>query len=144
MLSIGWEKSIKQINTIDTMGEQNVFYNIHERCNVEVDMEALLEEVNADIDASLPSFDPTSQIESDILTARSLEFSTNYTVQGLGRIMDYYKLSKRRMKKDELVQTLVIFEDDICNGHIVDRRRRLWENMEELKEDPYFAKFISF
>ena len=126
------------------MGEQNVFYNIHEKCNVEVDLDTLLEEVNADIDASLPSFDQSGQIEADIQTARSLEFSTNYTVQGLGRIMDYYKQSKRRMKKNELVQALVIFEYDICNGHIVDRRRRLWENIEELKEDPYFTKFISF
>ena len=74
----------------------------------------------------------------------TVELSTNYTVQGLSRIMEYYGLSRRKLKKDEMVQTIVMYEDNPDNWSIVEKRRRLWQNMEELAEDPYLSKYVSF
>ena len=62
----------------------------------------------------------------------------------LGQIMDFYNLDKKKLKKDEQVQSIVLYESNIDNIHIVENRKRLWENIEELKNDPYFSKFILF
>ncbi len=73
-----------------------------------------------------------------------LDYSTNYTVKSLGQIMDYYELSYRKLKKDEIIQILVLFENDPLNWELVERRRHFWDNIAELKEDKYFKKFIVF
>ena len=80
----------------------------------------------------------------DKAMALELEYSTNYTVKQLSQILDYYEISKRKLRKDEMVQILVMFETDAQNASLVSRRKRLWANAQELREDPYFAKFIVF
>ena len=128
------------------MPQENVFYNIQEREAESPTMEfdQLMQEINDSVDAAAAGCRAPEYPDSDLLAARALELSTNYTVQGLGRIMEYYGLSKRRLKKDEIVQELVMFEDDASNEEIVYRRRRLWENIEELKDDSYLARYVTF
>ena len=140
------KKSIKQIIEGIFMPQENVFYNIQERETETptVDFDQLMREINESLDAASAECNTPDSLDADLLAARALEFSTNYTVQGLGRIMEYYGLSKRRMKKDEIVQELVIFEDEMSNEEIVCRRRRLWDNLEELKEDSYLARYVTF
>ena len=43
-----------------------------------------------------------------------------------------------------MIQLLIFFEEDLLNVEFVNRRRRLWENIKELKEDKYFSKYIVF
>ena len=47
-------------------------------------------------------------------------------------------------EKDEMVQMLIMFEEDPENIEIVERRRRMWSYVNELKEDKYFSKYIIF
>lgn len=128
------------------MPQENVFYNIQERepKSPTMEFDQLMQEINDSLDAAAAGCEAPKYSDTDLLAARALEFSTNYTVQGLGRIMEYYGLSKRRLKKDEIVQELVMFEEDASNEEIVFRRRRLWDNIEELKDDTYLARYISF
>ena len=73
-----------------------------------------------------------------------LYYSENYTIKGLSQILQYYGLSKGKMVKDEMLQVLLFFEMDTLNHEIVERRMRLWRNIQELKTDVYFSKYILF
>ena len=73
-----------------------------------------------------------------------LYYSTNYTIKGLLQILQYYGLPKNKMVKEELIQVLLFYETDPDNKFKVERRMRLWSNVQELKADAYFSKYILF
>ena len=58
--------------------------------------------------------------------------------------MDYYELSKKNMRKDEMIQLIILFEIDPTNSQIVNKRHTLWSYINDLKQDKYFSKFILF
>jgi hypothetical protein len=78
------------------------------------------------------------------------ELYTSYSVKSLTQILDYYSINKyninnkKKLVKDEIIQMLVIFETDIDNEYLVKKRRRLWDNINELQNDPFFKNFIIF
>lgn len=119
--------------------EANMTYKIKEtNLNTsEIDLTSLI----AEVESTTPI---CSDISTDSIIALELDYSTNYNIKQLGQILDYYKINKRKMKKDEQIQAIIFYESDIENIHIVENRKRLWENIEELKSDPYFSKFILF
>ena len=72
-------------------------------------------------------------------------YASIYNVKQLTHILHYYGIQKKgKITKDELIQLVLFFELEPANKDIVQRRMRLWENMEELKNDPYFSKYILF
>jgi hypothetical protein len=85
--------------------------------------------------------DNDSDVDQNFL---EVEYSTCYNVKSLSQIMDYYELSKKNMRKDEMIQLIILFEIDPINLPIVNRRRRMWRHINELKRDKYFNKFILF
>ena len=120
------------------MAEQNIKYKIKEKHikRNKVNLEELIKEVdNKSVNGLL---------EIDSMMALEIDYSTNYTVKSLSQILDYYELNYRKLKKDEIIQMLVLFENDPLNCELVERRRGLWDNIAELKEDKYFKKFILF
>ena len=74
--------------------------------------------------------------------ALELNYKLNYTTKYLGHILDYYGISKTKLNKDAIIRKLVEFEINVNNSEIVERRKYLFDNMEELKHDIYFKKFI--
>ena len=68
----------------------------------------------------------------------------NYGVKALTQVLQYYGIYKSKMIKDEMIQVLVFYETDIQHAALVQRRLRLWQNIKELKTDPYFSKYIMF
>lgn len=130
---------------------ENISYRIREmEGNNEVrSLDELMDEINCDIDAAVLTREESSLFNEDnrrceLMDVWTVELSTNYTVRGLSRIMEYYGLSRRKLKKNEMVQTIVMYEGDPDNWSIVEKRRRLWQNIEELVEDPYLSKYVSF
>ena len=123
--------------------EANMIYKIKENStdNKEIDLESLLAEVN---EKHKILETKNNHMESDIYIALELNYETNYSVKQLGQILDYYGISKKKLKKDELIQAILLFEQDDNNIFIVETRKRLWENIQELKQDKYFSKFIIF
>jgi hypothetical protein len=82
---------------------------------------------------------------NDICDVEQLKLYYNmYTIKNLQQIIQYYGLQKNKMVKEELIQVLLFFEMEPENKSIVERRLRLWQNIQELKNDPYFSKFILF
>ena len=60
----------------------------------------------------------------------------------LRRIVEFYDLKKKR-KKVELIEDIVIYETVYENVEEVIRRRKLWFFMNEIKEDKYLKKYIN-
>ena len=80
-----------------------------------------------------------SDAEADFIT-----YYTYYNVKDLYKILEYYSLPKSKLKKDELIQMIVLYENDFNNYEIVQRRKLLWHYIEELKNDDYMKKYILF
>jgi hypothetical protein len=130
------------------MTVENVFYSVREKDELDsttgqdatIDIDALMAEINNGIDCSIGHSDE-EDVRMDILM---VELSTNYSVQGLSRIMEYYGLSRKKLRKAEMIQIIIMYEDDPINLDIVERRRHLWKNLEELAQDPYLSGYVSF
>ena len=138
---------------------ENIFYYIKEVKNNKdsnkiIDLNELKNEINYNsIQETFETFEIFNYNGESELTRQELQdkayilendYLNNYTVKSLGQIMDYYELNKKNLKKDEIVQILVIFESEPQNEPLVEKRLRLWENIKELKKDKYFSKYIIF
>ena len=138
---------------------ENIFYYIKEvknntDSNKIIDLNELKNEINYNsIQETFETFEIFNYNGETELTTQELQdkayilendYLNNYTVKSLGQIMDYYELNKKNLKKDEIIQILVIFEREPQNEPLVEKRLRLWENIKELKKDKYFSKYIIF
>ena len=119
--------------------EENISYSLCEPKTDEkenVSYNELLREVDL--------LEMTTDFHFDDYMAKEVNYSTNYTRKELDRIADYYDISKRKKKKDEIIQDIVIFEQDPTNIEVVFRRQKLWTYMQEIKDDKYLRKFLIF
>ena len=135
---------------------ENIQYAIIEKSekNISDDLcrDELLKDVNHIVDKELKNNQEHLDLLEDYVElsehadayAREVDFSINNNVSELRRIMDYYEIPKRRMKKNEMIEELILFEQDISNIDIVTHRRYLWDSINELKADPFMSKYISF
>jgi hypothetical protein len=73
-------------------------------------------------------------------------YDMNYTLKQLLFICEYYNISKgiklNKMKKQDIIEQIIIFENDISNFNIVTKRKQLWYFMDELKSDKFMKKYI--
>ena len=129
-------------SSIINNNNSSIFYNFEEKEHYENKIINVDDFMN-EMELSYSSMTNSSDGDSDD-SVLELEYSTCYNVKGLSQIMDYYKLNKKNMRKDEMIQLIILFETDIKNSTIVNRRRRLWSHINELKRDKYFSKFILF
>jgi hypothetical protein len=106
---------------------ENINYSFYEKENKKVD----------DIDTFLYEY------TYDINELKTY-YEENFTLKELSQVFQYYGLQKNKMVKDEMLQLLVLFETDPVNKSVVERRMRLWQNIRELKTDPFFKKYILF
>ena len=82
--------------------------------------------------------------EYDNIMAQQIDYSQNYNMNKLHHIANYYNLPKRKLKKIELIDSIVQFENNPENYVIVYNRKRLWHYLSELQNDNYFGKFVIF
>lgn len=78
----------------------------------------------------------------DATMAMQLEYTLNYNVKQLKSIASYYKINTRNMKKEEIIENIILFEVTEENQNIVYQRKRLWYFVEELKNDEFFNNII--
>jgi len=65
-----------------------------------------------------------------------------FTKKELERICEYYTISKRKKRKADLIQDIIIFEQDKLNSELVNRRIEMWYCIEQIKNDNYLKKFL--
>ena len=125
------------------MLNKNVSFSLVENKNSpdnSVTYESLKEKV--DKQANYLSQNNFDDVNMDDYIASEIDYNENYTKKQLDRIADYYQIPKRKKKKAELVEEIVIFENDLSNYEIAERRKLLWFYMEEIKNDNYLSKFL--
>jgi len=91
------------------------------------------------------NFDFSSDNESKILS-KCMAYELEYNVKQLTRICEYYGISKEikmnKLKKTDIIDFLIDFEENIENIEIVFKRQQLWYFMSELKNDKFMKKYV--
>jgi hypothetical protein len=82
----------------------------------------------------------------DNLYTNLIHYDINYTVKQLLLICDYYGIAKdlksNKCNKCDVLNTLVIYENNIENNIKVNKRKKLWNNINELKNDKFMKKYV--
>ena len=125
------------------MANKNLSYSLTEKnktTDSDVTYESLIEQVNAE-SSKLDDLN-MDYLTIDDYVASEMDYDTNYTKKQLEFICDYYGISKRKKKKQELVEEIVIFEKEPSNFDIVQRRKTMWFYIEEISNDSFLSKFL--
>ena len=107
----------------------------------EVTYDSLVNLVNEQT-KDLPIDDWNDELSLDDYVASEIDYNENYTKKQLDLIADYYEISKRKKKKAELIEEIVIFEKEPSNYDITQRRKTLWFYIEEINNDSFLSKFL--
>ena len=100
----------------------------------------LYEQINATIDHS-------DAWNADERIAMALDYETNYKLNDLRRIINYYNdedklIQPASRKKCDIIDSLIDFELDISNHKIVSRRKTLWFYIKEISEDKHLSRYL--
>lgn len=110
-------------------------YNIEE-----INME---NEMNEEINDWLHTMD---EEDNELIYSHFVNYNENYTVKDLLLICEYYGFAKEmksnKFNKEQIINYLIAFENNIENTDIVFRRQNMWFYIEELKTDKFMKKFI--
>ena len=120
-----------------TEGTNNITFSLQEKCK-EAESNITYEELLQEVDV----IDMNSVVGVDDYIACEINYQTNYTKKELDRIADYYGISKRKKRKDALIEDIVVFEKDLANIEKVFQRKKLWSYVEEIKKDKYLRQFL--
>lgn len=118
---------------------ENISFSLQETCSDKSDENIVSYE---DLVKEVDLMEMTSIIGMDDYIAMEVDYQTNYLKKDLERIADYYEISKRKKRKEQLVEDIVLFEKDPENIEIVFQRKKLWSYVEEIKSDKYLSKFL--
>ena len=107
-------------------------------------------DLNLDLDSFLTDFEQMevnvqSQLDpsGDYFLAQMSQYDLNYNLKQLTMMYEYYNIGKvAKLKKADMIQAIVVFENDTENREIVMRRQLLWHYLEELKADKFMKRFI--
>ena len=84
--------------------------------------------------------------EDDNLCTKIIHYDINYTVKQLLLICDYYGIAKdlriTKCNKSDILNTLIIYENNIENLEKVNKRKQLWYYIHELKNDKFMKKYV--
>jgi len=118
---------------------EHITYNIEEDekyDNDDLNIRDLLDEFEKmDVHSSNP-------LQDDVIFAQMSDYDLNFNIKQLTTICEYYGIKVYKMKKIEIINTIVAFEMISENIEIVMKRQQLWRYMQELKEDKFMKKFI--
>lgn len=115
---------------------------LKERTNVTY--EDLVDEVNIESEKKETEYMENmwnDNLANEFIT-QQFYYSDNFTLKELHHIANYYDISKRKKRKNELIDDIIAFELDTENTEIVETRKRLWFYLNEIKNDKYLSKFI--
>ena len=110
----------------------------NDELNNNISLNDILKEINADEGSYLQN--------TDNLFHEVVNYNINYTVKQLLQICDYYNILKEvkmtKCNKEEIINTIVLFESNPDNYNISCRRKKCWFYINELKNDRFMKKFI--
>ncbi len=76
----------------------------------------------------------------------NLYYNENYKLKDLMKICEYYGIAKNvkasKCKKQDIISTIIYFENSLDNYDIVLKRHKMWAYMRELLEDSKMKCFL--
>ena len=138
-------------NTNKTSNE-NITFFLEEKDNNKKDndeIQKMMDELNEHINASELTpwvINNDDDIDEDINPFFETLYQ-DYTIKDLLKIYNYYGIkthAKSKLKKQQIIHTLIYFESLPENFEIVQKRYRMWAYITELLNDPKMKKFIIF
>lgn len=124
---------------------ENKNNNLHS--STELFVKELIQNMHKECPDELIQDDKTKDdyiLDNDSYIMQELDYQENFTVKMLGYILDYYKINKRKMKKIDMIDAIIMFENNEENAQLVEQRKLLWFYVNELREDTFFQKYILF
>ena len=136
-------------NTNKTSNE-NITFFLEEKDNNKKDndeIQKMMDELNEHINASdLTPWVINDDIEEEINPFFETLYQ-DYTIKDLLKIYNYYGIKthmKSKLKKQQIIHTLIYFESLPENFEIVQKRYRMWSYITELLNDTKMKKYIIF
>ena len=123
----------------------NLTYEIKElnENSSDVDLSEIIDEFDRNTTAEEDPYN-SDDMNMDNYVALEVYYQENFTLKDLHKICDYYEISRRKLRKDEIVQEIALHECNPNNSEMVQKRKLLWFYVSELKNDKYFKKFLIF
>jgi hypothetical protein len=126
------------LDELNNLNELNNIDNLNNIDDNNITLTDILKEINDDEEIYLQN---TENLYHEVVN-----YNINYTVKQLLQICEYYNISKAvkmtKCNKEEIINTIVLFESNQDNYNIVCRRKQLWFYINELKDDKFMKKFI--
>ena len=85
-----------------------------------------------------------NNFEFDSIVSLQLYYEDNYNKKDLEMMADYYSISKRKKRKSELIQDIVLFEINPENEELTQKRKLMWFYLSEIDSDRFLRKFLIF
>jgi hypothetical protein len=81
---------------------------------------------------------------NEFIIPQMVNYNINYNVKELFIICEYYGIAKQLKKynKEQIIESLVIFETNPQNSEIVNKRKNMWFYINELKNDKFMKKYV--
>jgi hypothetical protein len=75
-----------------------------------------------------------------------LYYNEEYKLKDLMKICQYYGMTKgiKNFKKQDIISSIIYFENSPENYEIVEKRHKMWGYMTELMEDPKMKGYLLF
>ena len=89
--------------------------------------------------------------DADNLFANFIHYDINYTLKQLLLICQYYGIEYyststdiriNKCNKSDVLRTLIIYENNIENLEKVNKRKKMWYCINELKKDKFMKKYV--
>lgn len=122
---------------VENNKDENITFFLDEnQCGEFLDLNTLENELN--------EIDMTS-IQNDDIFIEIKNYELNFNVKQLMLICEYYNLKDikvNKLKKQDIIEQIVLFETDPENIEIVTKRKELWYYIDELKNDKIMKRFV--
>jgi hypothetical protein len=120
----------------NTNTENITFFLDEEKIDECLDLNALESQLN-EIDMST--------MQDDDIFVEMKNYELNFNVKQLMLICEYYNMKDIRvnkLKKQEIIEQIILFETNPENIEIVTKRKELWYYIDELKNDKMMKRFV--
>ena len=123
--------------------KDNISYQIDDNDTIDFENNT---EMDIHLKDLLQEFENMNVKSEDDVFVEIKNYDLNYTLKQLLFICEYYNISKgvkiNKMKKQDIIEQIILFENDMSNFNIVTKRKQLWYFMNELKNDKFMKKYI--
>jgi hypothetical protein len=83
--------------------------------------------------------------QNDYIFTEIKNYELNFSVKQLMLICEYYNIKDikaNKLKKQDIIEQIVLFEIEPDNIEIVNKRKELWHYIDELKNDKMMKRFV--